>query len=113
MSSSSRRFMVLSLFIVLAWGPGWLMLWTLSFYLTHNGQQAVLFLPQGVFLALLILLSRRFWLALLLPLLAMIFWLHSEQLLSGYTILAAPLIVLPVARLAHAWWHRFPSTGIA
>ena len=108
MSSASRRFMVLSLFIVLAWGPGWLMLWTLSFYLTHNGQQAVLFLPQGVFLALLILLSRRFWPALLLPLLAMIFWLHSEQLLTGYTMLAAPLIALPVARVAHYYWHRFP-----
>ncbi|WP_318376507.1 MASE1 domain-containing protein, partial [Enterobacter sp.] len=108
MSSASRRFMVLSLFIVLAWGPGWLMLWTLSFYLTHNGQQAVLFLPQGVFLALLILLSRRFWPALLLPLLAMIFWLHSEQLLTGYTMLAAPLIAPPVARVAHYYWHRFP-----
>jgi hypothetical protein len=23
---------IISLFIVLAWGPGWLMLWTLSFY---------------------------------------------------------------------------------
>jgi two-component system sensor histidine kinase UhpB len=36
-------------------------------YLTHNGQQAVLFLPQGVYLALLILLSRRYWPALILP----------------------------------------------
>ncbi len=43
------------------------MLWTLSFYLTNNGQQAVLFLPQGVYLALVILLSRRYWPALVLP----------------------------------------------
>lgn len=61
------RHLILSLFIMLAWGTGWLMLWTLSFYLTHNGQQAVLFLPLGVWLALMILLSRRYWPALILP----------------------------------------------
>lgn len=44
--SRNLRHWVISLFIVLAWGTGWLMLWTLSFYLTNNGQQAVLFLPQ-------------------------------------------------------------------
>ena len=48
----SLRHGVISLFIVLAWGSGWLMLWTLGFYLTHNGQQAALFLPHGVYLAL-------------------------------------------------------------
>ncbi|HBX07160.1 MAG TPA: hypothetical protein DEG10_15035 [Leclercia adecarboxylata] len=53
----SLRHIILSLFIMLAWGTGWLMLWTLSFYLTHNGQQAALFLPQGVYLALLIVLA--------------------------------------------------------
>jgi hypothetical protein len=78
---------------VLAWGSGWLMLWTLGFYLTHNGQQAALFLPHGVYLALLILLSRRYWPALVLPLL-MLLWLHGEQLLNGYILLAAPLIGL-------------------
>ena len=58
--SRSLRHWVISLFILLAWGSGWLMLWTLGFYLTHNGQQAALFLPHGVYLALLILLSRRY-----------------------------------------------------
>ncbi len=106
--SRSVRYWLISLFIVLAWGPGWVMLWTLSFYLTHNGQQAVLFLPHGVWLALLILLSRRFWPALLLPQLAAIFWLHSEQLLNGYTLLAAPFITLLPAMLAQHYWHRFP-----
>ncbi|STF43335.1 putative sensor histidine protein kinase (uhpB-like) [Escherichia coli] len=48
--SRNLRHWVISLFIVLAWGSGWLMLWTLSFYLTNNGQQAVLFLPHGVYL---------------------------------------------------------------
>ena len=86
------RHLILSLFIMLAWGTGWLMLWTLSFYLTHNGQQAVLFLPQGVWLALMILLSRRYWPALVLPPLAAILWLHGEQLLTRYLMLAVPLI---------------------
>lgn len=104
----STRFAVLSLFIVLAWGPGWLMLWTLSFYLTHNGQQAALFLPHGVALALLILLSRRFWLAIVLPPLAMILWLHSEQLLSGYAMLLSPFITLLPALMTQHYWHRFP-----
>lgn len=67
--SRNLRHWVILLFIVLAWGTGWLMLWTLSFYLTNNGQQAVLFLPQGVYLALVILLSRPCYFALS-PLLA-------------------------------------------
>ncbi len=92
--SRNLRHWVISLFIVLAWGTGWLMLWTLSFYLTNNGQQAVLFLPQGVYLALVILLSRRYWPALVLPPLLMMFWLHSEQLLNGYLMLATPVISL-------------------
>lgn len=106
--SRSLRHWVISLFIVLAWGSGWLMLWTLGFYLTHNGQQAALFLPHGVYLALLILLSRRYWPALVLPPMLMLFWLHSEQLLNGYTLLAVPLISLLPAGLAQQFWHRFP-----
>ena len=93
--SRNLRHWVISLFIVLAWGSGWLMLWTLSFYLTNNGQQAVLFLPHGVYLAFLILHSRRYWPALVLPPLLMMFWLHSEQLLNGYLMLATPVISLP------------------
>ena len=102
------RHLILSLFIMLAWGTGWLMLWTLSFYLTHNGQQAVLFLPQGVWLALMILLSRRYWPALILPPLAAILWLHGEQLLTRYLMLAVPLIGIVSAWLAQQYWHRFP-----
>lgn len=104
----SVRHLVLSLFILLAWGTGWLMLWTLSFYLTHNGQQAVLFLPQGVYLALLILLSRRFWPALILPPLAAMAWLHSEQLLTHHVMLMAPLLGTVSAWLTQRYWHRFP-----
>ena len=106
--SRSARHWVISLFILLAWGSGWLMLWTLGFYLTHNGQQAALFLPHGVYLALLILLSRRYWPALVLPPVLMLFWLHSEQLLNGYILLAAPLISLIPASIGQSYWHRFP-----
>ena len=106
--SRNLRHWVISLFIVLAWGSGWLMLWTLSFYLTNNGQQAVLFLPHGVYLAFLILHSRRYWPALVLPPLLMMFWLHSEQLLNGYLMLATPVISLLPAILAQNVWHRFP-----
>ena len=38
--SRNLRHWVISLFILLAWGSGWLMLWTLGFYLTHNGEKA-------------------------------------------------------------------------
>lgn len=109
--SRSLRHGVISLFIVLAWGSGWLMLWTLGFYLTQNGQQAALFLPHGVYLALLILLSRRYWPALALPPVLMLLWLHGEQLLNGYLLLAAPLIGLLPAGIAQQFWHRFPFTG--
>lgn len=111
--SRSLRHWVISLFILLARGSGWLMLWTLGFYLTHNGQQAALFLPHGVYLALLILLSRRYWPALVLPPVLMLFWLHSEQLLNGYILLAAPLISLIPASIGQSYWHRFPFTGSA
>lgn len=106
--SRSLRHWVISLFILLARGSGWLMLWTLGFYLTHNGQQAALFLPHGVYLALLILLSRRYWPALVLPPVLMLFWLHSEQLVNGYILLAAPLISLIPASIGQSYWHRFP-----
>ena len=99
MSLRSRRW-VISLFILLAWGSGWLMLWTLGFYLTHNGNQAALFLSHGAYLALLILLARRYWPALIIPPVLLLFWLHGERLLSGYGLLAAPFITLLPAALA-------------
>lgn len=106
--SPKLRPWVISLFILLAWGSGWLMLWTLGFYLTHNGNQAALFLPHGVYLALLILLARRYWPALIIPPVLLLFWLHGERLLSGYGLLAAPFITLIPALLAQRVWRRFP-----
>lgn len=90
------------------WGSGWLMLWTLGFYLTRNGNRAALFLPHGVYLALLILLARRYWPALIVPPILLLLWLHGERLLSGYGLLAAPFITLFPAAVAQRLWHRFP-----
>lgn len=38
----------------------------------------------------------------------MMFWLHSEQLLNGYIMMATPVISLFPAILAQNVWHRFP-----
>lgn len=38
----------------------------------------------------------------------MLLWLHGEQLLNGYLLLAAPLIGLLPAGIAQQFWHRFP-----
>ena len=84
------------------------MLWTLGFYLTRNGNRAALFLPHGVYLALLILLARRYWPALIVPPILLLLWLHGERLLSGYGLLAAPFITLFPAAVAQRLWHRFP-----
>jgi len=102
------RHILMSLFIFMAWGLGWFALWTISFYLTRNGQQAALLLPQGVYLAMLILLSRRFWPALILPELLMIGWLLQQQLISESLMLISPLISLITVVVVRRFWPRFP-----
>ncbi|ENJ8190874.1 MASE1 domain-containing protein, partial [Yersinia enterocolitica] len=56
----------LSLFLAIFFSLSWLALWTISFYLSDDGLHAVLLLPQGLRLALMILLPRRYWSVLLL-----------------------------------------------
>ncbi|WP_299999865.1 MASE1 domain-containing protein [uncultured Cedecea sp.] len=101
------RHILMSLFIFMAWGLGWFALWTISFYLTHNGQQAALLLPQGMHLAMLILLSRRFWPALILPELLLTGWLLQQQLMSEPLILTSPFISLLTVIAVRHFWHRF------
>ncbi|RKQ38562.1 MASE1 domain-containing protein, partial [Enterobacter sp. R1(2018)] len=103
----SRRHLLLSLFIVFAWGLGWLALWTVSFYLTGNGQQATLLLPQGVQLALLILLARRYWPALFIPVIGMLGWLWQQQLMTEPVMLLSPFLSAVPALLVQGYWHRF------
>lgn len=103
----SWRHLLLSLFIVLAWGLGWLALWTISFYLTTNGQQATLLLPQGVHLALLILLACRYWPALFLPVIGLLGWLWQQQLMTEPLMLISPLLSAIPALLVKRYWQRF------
>ncbi len=101
------RHLLLSLFIVFAWGLGWLALWTISFYLTHNGQQAALLLPQGVHLALLIVLHRRYWPALFAPVIGLSGWLTHQQLLTEAIMLLSPFLSAIPALFTQRYWHRF------
>ncbi|NIY46546.1 MASE1 domain-containing sensor histidine kinase [Cedecea colo] len=103
----SWRYLLLSLFIVFAWGLGWLALWTISFYLTSNGQQATLLLPQGVYLALLILLHRRYWPALFVSVIGLLGWLWQQQLMTEPVMLLSPLISAIPALYVQRYWHRF------
>ncbi len=103
----SWRHLLLSLFIIFAWGLGWLALWTISFYLTSNGQQATLLLPQGVHLALLILLHRRYWPALFVSVIGLLGWLWQQQLMTEPVMLLSPFISALPALLVQRYWHRF------
>lgn len=101
------RRLALSLFLALFFTLSWLALWTISLHLSHDGQQAVLLLPQGLRLALLILLPRRYWPTLLVAEGAMLLWLHDQQLLN-----APPMLVVPLLSLLPAWgaqrlWYRY------
>ena len=111
--SRSLRHWVISLFILLCLGIGLADAVDAGFYLTRNGQQAALFLlPHGVYLALLILLSRRYWPALILPPVLMLFWLR-RAIVNGYILLAAPLIsLIPAASASHTG-TAFPLAGNA
>ncbi len=97
----------LTLFLAMFYSLCWLALWSISFYLTQNGQQAMLLLPQGLRLALMTLLSRRYWPAMLASEMAIGLWLHSEQLQTHWVILLSPwLSLIPAAWVQHVW-RRF------
>jgi len=82
------RRLALSLFLVLFFSLSWLALWTISLHLTQDSLQATLLLPQGLRLALLILLPRRYWLTLLVAEGAILLWLNNQQLLNAHLMLA-------------------------
>lgn len=101
------RRLALSLFLALFFILSWLALWTISLHLNHDGQQAVLLLPQGLRLALLILLPRRYWPTLLVAEGAMQLWLYSQQLLNDRSMLVLPLLSLLPAWCAQRQWYRY------
>ncbi|WP_411705252.1 MASE1 domain-containing protein [Edaphovirga cremea] len=96
----------LVIFLVMFYSLCWLALWTISFYLTHNGQQAILLLPQGLRLALMILFARRYLPAMLIAESGIIVWLHMEQLQTQWLILLSPWLSLIPALLAQEYWHH-------
>ncbi|MFW5401663.1 MASE1 domain-containing protein [Yersinia sp. 1252 StPb PI] len=97
----------LSLFLTIFYSLSWLALWTISFYLSNDGLHAVLLLPQGLRLALMILLPRRYWPVLLLAESGMLWWLYSEKLqVTALIVLSSALSLLP-AWLSQRFWHHY------
>lgn len=80
----------------------------IGFYLSKNGQQAALFLPQGLRLALIILLWRRFWLPMLFAEWGLYYWLAQEQLITHAIIYLSPILSLVVALEVQRIWWRYP-----
>src|SRR5471032_3275188 len=58
-------------------------------------------------LALMTLLSRRYWPAMLASELGIAVWLHSEQLQTHWIILLSPFLSLIPAALVQHFWRRF------
>lgn len=97
----------MTLFLAFFYSLIWLALWTISFYLSNNGQQAALLLPQGLRLALMILLPRKYWPTLLLAEIAIQSWLISEQLMTRSLLLLSPFLSLIPAIITHKIWYRY------
>lgn len=97
----------LSLFLAIFFSLSWLALWTISFYLSNDGLHAILLLPQGLRLALMILLPRRYWPVLLLAEATMLGWLYSEQLQTQLMIVLSPCLSLLPAWFAQRFWHHY------
>lgn len=102
------RFGLLSLFLLIFYSLSWLALWTISFYLNDNGQQAALLLPQGLRLALFILLGRRYLPTLLATEIIILLWLGSEQLITHNIILLSPFLSLIPTFIVQQFWWRYP-----
>lgn len=102
------RFLLQSIFLLLTYSLLWLSLWIIGFYLSKNGQQATLFLPQGLRLALVILLWRRFWLPMLFAEWGLYYWLAQEQLITHSIIYLSPVLSLIIALEVQRIWWRYP-----
>ncbi|MCG8157689.1 MASE1 domain-containing protein [Brenneria goodwinii] len=103
----SPRSAGMMLFLIFFYGLSWLALWTISFYLSNNGQQAILLLPQGLRLALMILLPRKYWPTILLSEMAIQVWLIREQLQPQVLMLFSPWLSLLPATITQKIWRRY------
>ncbi len=105
--NKSTRLLLQSLFLLLTYSLIWIGLWIIGFYLSQNSFQATLFLPQGLRLALMIILWRRYWPTLLLCEGILNFWLAQEQLSSQPLLLLSPIVSLCVAFFIQNIWWRY------
>ncbi|HEM8180670.1 TPA: MASE1 domain-containing protein [Providencia rettgeri] len=105
--NKSLRLTLQSIFLFFTYSLLWIGLWIIGFYLSQNSFQATLFLPQGLRLALMIILWRRYWPTLLLSEGILNFWLSSEQLLFQPILLLSPLLSLGVAFVIQNIWWRY------
>lgn len=105
--NKSLRLTLQSIFLFFTYSLLWIGLWIIGFYLSQNSFQATLFLPQGLRLALMIILWRRYWPTLLLSEGILNFWLSSEQLLFQPVLLLSPLLSLGVAFVIQNIWWRY------
>ncbi|MGO2306199.1 MAG: MASE1 domain-containing sensor histidine kinase [Providencia sp.] len=104
--TKSTRLLLQSIFLLFTYSLIWIGLWIIGFYLSQNSFQATLFLPQGLRLALMIILWRRYWPTLLLCEGLLNYWLAEEQLLTQPILLLSPLLSLCVAFIIqHIWWR--------
>ncbi|WP_086111075.1 MASE1 domain-containing sensor histidine kinase [Xenorhabdus beddingii] len=101
------RFGLQSLFIFIFYSITWISLWIISFYLHEDGQQAVLLLPQGLRLVLMILLWRRYLPFLIISEISILAWLNNEQLITDSTILLSPVISLITVLMIQQIWKRY------
>nr|WP_314267008.1 MASE1 domain-containing protein [uncultured Moellerella sp.] len=101
------RFLLQSFFLFFVYSLSWIALWTISFYLHQSGQQAVLFLPQGLRIALMILLWRRYWPVLIISETLIISWLGYEQLIIDHLMILSAFISITIALLIQHYWSRY------
>lgn len=101
------RLLLQSIFLLFTYSLLWIGLWIISFYLSRNSFQATLFLPQGLRLALMVILWRRYWPTLLFSEVILNLWLAQEQLLSQPILLISPLLSLSVAFIIQSIWWRY------
>ncbi|MBD2783430.1 MASE1 domain-containing protein [Xenorhabdus sp. DI] len=96
-----------SLFIFIFYSITWSSLWIISFYLHEDGQQAVLLLPQGLRLVVMILLWRRYLPFLIVSEITILAWLNNEQFITNSTILFSPVISLITVLMIQKIWKRY------
>ncbi|WP_237386848.1 MASE1 domain-containing sensor histidine kinase [Xenorhabdus sp. Sc-CR9] len=101
------RFGLQSLFLFIFYSLAWISLWAISFYLHEDGQQAVLLLPQGLRLVLMILLWRRYLPFLIISETCILSWLNNEQLITNSVILFSPIISLITVFMIQQIWKRY------